>query len=287
VGPPNTEFNGTPLRPATVQVLSWDDLAKRWAVIFDAQKVIAPETYGSPLTSNGGPGAYSFGQDPKPILDPEAEVTLELVDFAPLLKGERDQLVLSAMLSYGGSGLPQILAVADFEDAKAKVLYAWTGEHLDLELDGDRILATSSYWTRSDAHCCPSRDYRFVVGSAAGTITVLEDERPYLGVLARELGEGMGEGPLHVLDVAKESPAAGKLRVGDVLLDVENTPPLSRDDELPTSLYVKVSAFDAGQTARLVIRRNGVEMTVPVQLGSLKDAQTMSLPEDDDQVDAL
>ena len=284
VGPPAGELG---LHPATLQVLSWDALAKRWTVLFDAQKVTAPETYGDPRTSNGGPGVYSgVSQDPRPLLDSEADVRFELVDSARLLKGDRDQLVFAATLHYGGSGVPQTLVVADFEDAKAEVLYAWYGEHLDVELKDDRIVARSSYWTHGDSHCCPLRGYRFVVGNAAGKITVLEDERPYLGVLVREQGESLGEEPLTVLNVAKGSPADGELRAGDVLLDVQNTPPL-QDAGRPT-LTKKVSAFDAGQTARLVLRRNGAEMTVPVKLGSLKDAQTMPLPEDeDDRVEAL
>ena len=63
-----------------------------------------------------------------------------------------------------------------------------------------------------------------MVGPSSGSVTVLEDERPYLGVRVREHGESFGEGPLEVLEVAGESPAAGKLRAGDVLLDVENDP---------------------------------------------------------------
>jgi hypothetical protein len=119
-------------------------------------------------------------------------------------------------------------------------------------------------------------------------VRVLEDDRPYLGVRVRVHGEGLGDGPLEVLEVAGESPAAGKLRAGDVLLDVENDPPSEgRYSGEPMPLYNKVSAFDAGQTARLVINRDGNRITVPVELGSLKDAVTMPIPEDEDRVDAL
>ena len=176
-GPPTSHFGAVPRRPATLQVISWD--GERWQVIFDAQKTKKPKTYGNPRSSNGGPGArVGLGEDPRPLLDPLAETTIEVVDFAPILKGGRDQLVFSATLSYGGSGLPRILSVVDFENAKAKVVYAWSGEHLELELQGNQIHAISGYWTRSDAHCCPSREYRFVVGSSDGSVTVLEDDRP-------------------------------------------------------------------------------------------------------------
>ena len=286
VGPPVGDIG---LQPATIQVLSWDASAKRWAVLFDAQKVIAPDRHGDPRTSNGGPGALSgLPLDPRPILDPEADVKFELVDSAHMLKGDRDQLVFSATITFGGSGAPQTLVVADFEGAKAKVVYAWTGEHLVATLEGNRIRATSSYWARGDSHCCPSRRYRFVVGPSGGSVTMLEDQRPYLGVLVRVHGEGLGDGPFEILEVADGSPASDQLQVGDVLLDVANVPkprkPYVYGDK---RLSTKLSAFDAGETARLLIRRNGAELTVPVELGSLKDAKTVLIPENEDRVDAL
>jgi hypothetical protein len=286
VGPPAGDIG---LQPATIQVLSWDDSDKRWAVLFDAQKTVAPDTYASTRTSNRGPGALSgIDPDPEPVLDPEAAVSFDLVGSAQILKGDRDQLVFSADSSYGGSGVPATLVVVDFKDARAKVVYAWRGEHLRAATEGNRIRATSSYWTRADAHCCPSRDYRFVVGPSGSSVTELEDERPYLGVLVREHGEGLGDGPLEVLEVADSSPASGKLRAGDVLLDVANVPKPPKGYVYgDKALFNKISAFDAGEEARLVIRRNGAELTVPVELGSLKDAKTMFIPEDEDRVDAL
>jgi hypothetical protein len=271
------------LQPATIQVLSWD--GKRWTVLFDAQKAPAPDTYGNPRKSDGGPGALSgLDQDPVPMLDPEANVGFDLVDSAQMLKGDREQLVFSAVSTYGGSGTPTTLVVADFEDGKAKVVYAWHGENLVVAREGNRLYATSSYWTSGDSHCCPSRDYRFVVGPSGGSLTVLEDQRPYLGVLVRVLGESA----LEILEVADGSPASGRLQVGDVLLDVPNIPrprkPYVYGDE---PLFLKITAFDAGETARLVIRRHGAELTVPVELGSMKDAKTMWIPQDEDRVDAL
>jgi hypothetical protein len=289
VGPPTGRPEGIKLQPATVQVLSWDPERKGWAVVFDAQKTVAPATYGDPRTSNGGPAALAgVEEDPTPILDPEADVALDLVDAARLLTDKREELVLSAALNYGGSGVPQILAVVDFGQSKAKVLYAWRGEHLEPKLDDDRIVATSSYWTRADSHCCPSRDYRFVVGPAGDRITELEDDRPYLGVLVRERGKYFGEGPLQVLEVAKGSPAEGKLRAGDVLLDVENAPPPQTTyGGEPRGFYSKLAAFEEGDTARIVIERDGSKTTVPVRLASLKDAATMSIPEGEERVDGI
>jgi hypothetical protein len=277
VGPPTSHNGAVPLTPATVQVLTWDK--DRWRLIFDAQKTQSPQTYGDPRTSNGGPGRYpGVGDDPKPLIDPEAEVTLGTVDAAPLLTEKRDELVFSAMLNYGGSGVPQILAVVDFDRAEPKVVYAWSGEHLELKLGGDRIFATSSVWARGDAHCCPTRDYRFVVGRSGSRITELQDQRPYLGVLVREKGEYFGEGPYQVIAVTKGAPAAGKLQVGDVLLGFPNA---------KTGFYQQLASLDAGASTLIGIRRNGTKMTISVKLGSAKDAAPVQLPEGEDRFEAL
>jgi hypothetical protein len=289
VGPPTGELN---FHPATLQVLSWDDLAKRWIVLFDGQKVIAPDSYGSPQSSNSGPGYFlGITVDRKPILDPKANVTVDEVKFAPILSEDRDQLIFSATLSYGGSGLPSTLAVVDFDQGQAHIIYTWYGEGLerDWNVRENQIVARSSYWTRADSHCCPSRSYTFTVGNRKGYVTELEDQRPYLGVLVRETGAGAVAGaPLRVIDIADNSPASSALRVGDVLLDVTNAPPVESPDDVPAnSIFNKVSAFDAGETARLLVRRDGADLTLPVRLGSLRDAEGLPISADDYAVDAL
>jgi len=280
IGPERGELK---LRPATVEVITWNPDQKRWTAIFDAQKTMAPDTYGDPRTSNSGPGADpDLQQDEIPLLDPEAAVELETVDTAPMLSTRRDQLVLSAWTNFGGSGVPEVLAVLDFEHAKPRVLYAWRGEHLEVELDGARILATSSYWERGDSHCCPARDYHFTVGRSGDRIVELEDQRPYLGVLV-ETTDPNFIGPYRVLEVTQGSPAEGRLQVGDLLKGVENA--RSKGDR--TALYRQLGSFDAGETARIVVERNGTTITVPVELGSLKDAVVLPVMAEDDTIEAL
>jgi hypothetical protein len=288
VGPPHGELQ---FHAATLQVLSWDDIAKRWIVIFDGQKVIAPDSFGSPMTSNSGPG-NSFASTPderKPILDPEADVVVDQVRFPSLLPDKRKQLVFSATINYGGSGVPSTLVVVDFPEAQARIAYAWSGEHLDWTMAGNQIAAKSSYWTRADAHCCPSRSYTFVVGNQNGSVTVLRDQRPYLGVLVRETGGGTAfTTPLEVVEVDANSPAASVLRVGDVLVDVENAPSRAESDPgASASIYNKVSAFDAGQVASLIVTRDEVQIRLRVRLGSLLDASGVFIPADDYTIGAL
>lgn len=287
VGPPTGDHE-LKLRPATVQVIGWDADQKRWMLVFDAQKTPTPDTYGDPRTSNSGPGADpDLRGDREPLLDAQADISLGTVDAASLLSTKRDQLVISATLNYGGSGEPALLAVVDFDHAKPSVLYAWRGEHLEVELDADRILATSSYWIRGDSHCCPTRDYHFVVGRSGNRITELQDERPYLGVLVETLDPSF-DGPYRVVEVAKGSPADGRLQVGDLLSDVENPPAKERTyDGARTTLDRQLSSYDAGDTARIVVDRDGARLTVPIELGSLKDALVLPVYEEDDTFEAL
>jgi hypothetical protein len=280
---------------ADVQVLYWDSLASRWTVVFDAQKVMPPVTLGGPQASNTGPGYFAGNTStdpPTPILDPKADVQLGPVRFASILPGNRKQLLFSATTSYGGSGVPVTLAVVDVKDGVANVSYLWDGEGLHWQLSGSTIRGKSPYWTRADAHCCPSRDYQFALAARGGYITETADQRPFLGVLVRQTGgDGAVSSTLQVTQIADNSPAAGRLLVGDLIVDVANARP-SRDTGDPAatdSLYNKLTSLDAGETAQLVVERGGARFTVPVKLGSLRDSNATSLiiPPNDYSLDAL
>ena len=289
IGPPTGNMN---FHAADLQILSWDPLARRWAAIFDAEKVEPPDTLSGRQTSNAGPGFYaapSEGQD-HPLLDPKADVHIDRVSFAPLLGRARKQLVFSARFTYGGSGVPSTLAVVDVEQGVANLVYAWTGEGLRWRIAADEIKARSNYWTPADAHCCPGRSYTFTLAARNGTIEEIADERPFLGVLVRPAGEDTAS--LRVVDVDGHGPAAGRLQAGDVITGAENAPPPAVRDpaDIPAnSVYDQVARFDAGQTARLVVERGGSRIVVPVRLGSLRDPEATALlvPTDDYDVDAL
>jgi hypothetical protein len=277
--------------PMTLLVVSWDALAKRWNTTFDAQKVIAPAYSGSPQTTNNGPGIHSFGPGKKtPLLDPQADVGIDNVAFGSLLGG-RDQLVFSATMSYGGSGVPGRLTVVDFPKGDAHIAYDWYGEGLSSFwlITSDQIDATANYWTPADSHCCPSRRYDFAVAGKDGHLTEIRDERPYLGALVRETDENLGPfGPLKVIELPDDSPAMGVLEVGDAILDVTNANTQAGPDDFPaSSIFGKLTTFDAGDTAKLLVSRRDAQVIVPVRLGSLKDADSMTLPEGDDSVSAL
>lgn len=126
-GPPVTAFG---FHSADIRVLLWDPLAHEWSVAFDAQKVYPQLAFEDPGTSNDSPGLGYEGPSTAPILDPKADVGLGNVRLVHLLSGRRDQLAFDASMNYGGSGVPDVLAVVDFKGGLANLAYAWTGEGL-------------------------------------------------------------------------------------------------------------------------------------------------------------
>jgi hypothetical protein len=291
VGPPVGSLG---FHSADLRVLEWDALPHRWSVAFDAQKVKPPNTYGEPGRSNSGPGYYPdalAAQEQKPLLDPNADVRLGPVRFGTLLDGSRLQLVFSAAFSYGGSGVPTVLAVVDFKGDLANLAYVWSGEGLgNWKIANRSLRARANYWTPADSHCCPLRTYGFTVASRNGYLAETRDDRPWLGLTVRELnGPGGLAGPLQVTELAGGSPARGHLRAGDVLLDVLNgpSPPKQADPTASSSFFNKLNRLDAGDVAKLSVQRGGSRIEVSVPLGSMKDAYGQPLPTNDYTIEAL
>jgi hypothetical protein len=270
--------------PADLQVLSWDRLARRWTVIFDAARAKAPTAHGYTLSSNTGPSLRTLPPIANgPILD-NADTTIGPVSFTPILRTSRKQLVFSATFVAGGSGYAGTLVVVDFKGGIARVLYSWYGEGgLTWSVDGGRIDARANYWAPGDAHCCPIRTYRFRLAYTDGWVTEVSDQRPWLGVIVREPGKsGDTSGPLQVIELADASLAAHVLRVGDVILDVLNV-----HRKGISSVFDKLSLLNAGGSAHLLIERAGTKLSVNVTLGSLLKALGQFVPEKDYSVEAL
>jgi hypothetical protein len=263
-----------------LQVLSWDRLAKRWIVLFDAQKTTPTDVPYTPGTSNGGPGEPApvtpTGKR-APILDPQADVTFGPVRFAQLLPGAGAQLVFSSFENYGGSGLPGNLVVMDFHGGVASVAYYWSGEAgVRYRLGrGDQepvIQASAEYWTAADAHCCPVRTYRFTVGRESDRyIGAISDERPWVGLSVRAADASDSASPLEIVQVIPRSPASQRLRKGDVILELVSPKIPSRSGLIGPALLDQLAKLDAGTAARIRIRRRGFERVVALQVGSLLD----------------
>lgn len=285
--------------PADLQVLSWEEIAGRWTVVFDGQKVTAQSDFVRPETSNAAPGPIGQqplgNEKPVPLLDPNANVTIGPVRFAHLLPGHGQQLIFTADANYGGSGSPGELVVVDFSGGIASVVYSWFGDggvryRIDGPVDRPVINARAWFWTDQDAHCCPLRTYRFTVGRANGRyLQALSDQRPWLGVYARAVG-GLSntQAPLTVIGIVPGSPAASKLRVGDVIVALTNAPTLKNTSTLGALLVDQIDALNAGEEAMLEIRRDGSALKLAVHLGSLIDASVArALPPNDYSVTTL
>lgn len=269
--------------PADLQVLSWDAIARRWTVLFDAEKVINSSYFPSPQTSNSSPQPIAAAaSDATPLLDPKANVTLGSVRFARLLPGRGKQLIFSEVANYGGSGVPGELVVVNFHGGIANVAYVWSGDGgAKFRIEGTRIVATAAeFWTSSDAHCCAARSYRFTVGvTKMNYLAELSDQRPWLGVYLQPLDSNQPQdSPVRVVGVVDGSPAASVLRPGDVLLALKNAPKTrnSVNDLLGPVIYDQIATLDAGQVADLLVSRNGVQIALTVKLGSLNDASVLN-----------
>jgi hypothetical protein len=274
---------------ADIQVLSWSDATRRWRVAFDGMKARQLNVVYGPDAPNNGPGApwglYHSGNAPVignsndavgSVVSGEIEVA-----FAPLLGGDRDQLVFGAGY-VACCSVPGFLAVASFNAGIGKLIYVWQGvPGLDWHISHSVIQAESSYLIPNPSEAGPYSAYRFTLAARGGHIVEVYDNRPLLGVVLRYSRAG----PRIVLTIP-HGPAAGRLRPGDVILSVENAqagyvfPP---PDGLPkpvgpgprsTAKYDiadTLSSFHAGQTARLLIERGHKRLTVSVKLGSLMD----------------
>jgi len=275
---------------ADIQVLSWSDASHRWRLAFDGMKARQPNVLEGPDAPNNGPGdswgLYHTGNAPVignrndavgPVVGSDIEVA-----FAPLLGGDRDQLV------FGGGyvaccSVNDFLAVASFHAGIGKLIYVWQGvPGLDWHISRNVIQAASSYLIAGAAEAGPYSAYRFTLAARGGHIVEVYDNRPLLGVVLR-FTRAAG---LRVVLTIPHGPAAGRLRPGDVILSVENAPAgyaFPPPDGLPkrvgpgpksTAKYDiadTLSSFHAGQTARLLIERGRKRLTVSVKLGSLMD----------------
>jgi len=271
--------------PADLQVLSWDAIARRWTVLFDAEKVIDSAFYSSPQTSNKSPEPLSTAgsNDTTPLFDPKANVTLGAIRFAQLLPGKGRQLVFSEFSNYGGSGVPGELVVVDFRGGVANLAYEWSGDGgvSHFRVEGNRIVATAAeFWTSSDPHCCAARSYQFTVGRSGKTnyLSELSDQRPWLGAYLQPLTGNDPNSPVRVLGVVAGSPAASVLKPGDILLSLKNAPKTrnAAANLLGPAIYDQIVTLNAGQTADFLVSRNGAQIALTVKLGSLRDASVMN-----------
>jgi hypothetical protein len=294
VGPP---IGSLGFHPADLQVLSWDAIASRWIVLFDAQKVTTTE-FAATETSNLSPTVVArvTGSATRPLLDPKTNVTLGQVRFAHLLPGRGEQMIFSGTATYGNSSIGE-LVIVDFRGGVANAVYTWSGDGgvVPYRLAGKTIVARASFWTEADPHCCPVRTYEFTVGPLGGSrytgIGTLTDQRPWLGLFVTPLQDLDPTSAVRVVGVVSGSPAAGVFKQGDVILELKNAPQLTTGrtvGSLGPKLFDQLATLNAGARAVFSVARGPNVLTLSVKLGSLIDPSAASgFPPNDYRVSAI
>lgn len=284
-GPAVGEFG---FHPAQLQVISWDPASERWNVVFDAQKVEQfQQQFGTAFSNQYVSATPEFTAEAAPLLDKTAEGEVQELEFVRF--GDSTDLVFTTIQNYGGSGSPGSLVVVGFEDGEANVRYLWFGDGgvgfrvKRSFMGGAKLQASAQFWTPVDAHCCPIRDYSFTVAEdSSGTITSVEDDRPWLGLFVKAQAELESDSALDVVDVVQGSPAASLFREGDVITELVDAM-TSEDLGLNGPAIIdQLALLKAGDSATFRVSRGSSVIEVTAQLGSLIDesAQSASPPQD-------
>lgn len=285
-GPATGDFG---FHPAELQVISWDALAERWNVIYDAQKDKEfQQQFGTTVSNQYVSSTPDLPTASTPILDRTADGEVDQIAFVRFGSEKSTDLVFSSTQSYGGSGSPGSLVVIGFEGGEANLRYLWFGDGgVGFDVIGSganqTLEASARFWTPVDAHCCPVREYSFVVGESANhTITSLRDDRPWLGLLVEAVEESASDSPLEVVGVVDGSPAASLFQEGDVITALVGAKKSEGQGSLGSALVDQLALEKAGSRVTFRIERGGATKTVTAKLGSYVDssAQEASPPDD-------
>jgi hypothetical protein len=286
IGPLNGQ---TGFHPADLQVLSWDSLAARWDLTFDAEKVRVYEGV-APLGSNQPPGPITPVGPPSLLLDPKGDDQIGQVAFVRFDDRPVVNLVFTAFVGYGGSGQRAMLIILSFQQGRANIAYQWVGQdgigfRVTNTRSGQQLVATAPYWTFGDAHCCPLRNYRFTIGiDKHGFLTSLSDDLPWLGLYVtptipeKPLHPGSNaRSPVRAVGIAAHSPAASAFHTGDIIEAVRGARhPKSEQHLLGPAIVDEVETLKAGTQVSFLVDRGGRFLTITVRLGSIIDPSALA-----------
>ncbi|MDP9342073.1 MAG: S1C family serine protease [Actinomycetota bacterium] len=213
------------------------------------------------------------------MLTSEESTTVDHVDFAQFSPDQAGSLVFQTTSWTGGNFNETDLVIVEFDGGVATVGYIWSGESLRRfeivgPLGGQRVVASASYWAPLDAHCCPSRHYRFTVAWKDGALQTVTDNRPWLGISGREALPDAAHPDgraVRVTTVWPGSPASSALRNGDLLLGVQGASPSPTNISYSPAVIDEIALMKAGQSVTLLVLRGSAQVEVPVELGSLAD----------------
>ena len=261
-----------------VQVLSYDSVAKRWNLVFDAaQNVLDPSRLDTTEQTASGP---------QPLLPQSHMITDTTAQTAQLVSGTPHLVIYGVDDSTNHPAA--ILAVLDFSGGSATVSY------VDSEVDmghptlsgvpgAQRLTVSAAFATPIDPACCPVRQYTQIIGSIANDHTsardigVIEDGRPWLGAWYATTPDHP-DGPAIVVGTADNSPASSVLSVGDELIGVADTT-LPNGDTYQPAVVDQIAVHRPSDQVTLQVKRHGQPMTFVVTLISRNSpAHSMVMP---------
>jgi hypothetical protein len=254
VGP----LNRYRIHPADLQVFSWDAVAQRWNVAFDAQEVRYPSAR---------------------LIDPRAEERIGRVRFVRFFPTGRRELVFTTFVPARGS-VKSTLVVVDFRNAEAAVAFFWTGASgVALRVVGgdetQRLIAITAYRTVVDPPSRPVRRYRFTIGLHHGVLSVLHDDRPWIGLSvagtdrSRVAPLGTLRSHLRVLAVVPHSPAAAVFRPGDEILGLTPAGAPWKNDLRGPALIDQIAEQEPGDRVVFTVHRGTDYLRLRLRVGSL------------------
>jgi hypothetical protein len=255
VGP----LNRYRIHPADLQVFSWDAVARRWNVAFDAQKVRYPSA---------------------PLIDPRAELRIGQIRFVRFFPTGRRELVFTTSAPAAHGSVKSTLVVVDFRNAEAAVAFFWTGASgVALRVVGgdetQSLIAITAYRTVVDPPSRPVRRYRFTIGLQHGALSVLHDDRPWIGLSvagtdrSRLAPLGTLRSHLRVLAVVPHSPAAAVFRAGDEILGLTPARAPWKNDLRGPALIDQIAEQHPGDRVVFTVHRGTDYLRLRLRVGSL------------------
>jgi len=243
-----------------VQILSYDAIAERWNVTFDAANT---------MTAAGSVDAV-------PLLPQTNRVTSVTVKGIRADPDKPAYLLITGVDTTANHPLT-LTGIVSLTAGVAQVAYRNNQDmNATVQVDGpdtgpQTLTVTSDYFPPRAPACCPLRKYTRTVGARgdAGPIIDLSDDRPWLGVWLGQPSDGDGPtGSGVVVATIPGSPASAVLQPGDLILGVKDAAvPAGK----PIYAFDEIGSHHPGDSVTLRISRHGQDSTVAVTLGSMAD----------------
>jgi hypothetical protein len=250
--------------PTTVLLLSWSANQGRWVAVFNAMK--QPSYQTTPQNGPSGPGLVTAGgRAHVATVRDQFSGHGDLVYWVNSLRGNAGDLLVGivhfdhdiASLNYtfqGNYGHP--FSFDETSTVKTGVSIVGTSHRQRVEIS---LPLLSSVDSESQA----ARMYSFVVAPRPRSFSsyrVVYDGQPFVGVALNSSSR--------VQVIETQSPAAGKLKVGDVLLGVQGSKlsPLDMKNLLGPLVVEQLALYRPGQTIGLIVERAGRRSVIKVTL---------------------